>query len=131
MNDKIADMLIRIKNASDAGNASVPVPYSGLKLNIAHVLLKEGYLSSVTKRNKKKAGKILELGIAYDEGGKPKINGVKRVSKLSCRVYCGYRDIRRVRNGYGRLILSTPKGIMTGDAARKEQVGGEALFKIW
>lgn len=129
MNDKIADMLIRIKNAGNARKESVAVPYSNLRSEIAEALLKRGYVSSVARKGKK-AKKTLEIGIAY-AGGKPKVEGVERVSKLSCRVYCGFRDIKPVKNGYGALILSTPKGILSGDEARKEQVGGEALFKIW
>lgn len=129
MTDKIADMLIRIKNAGTAGHDSVLIPYSDLKASIAQALLHAGYLSSVEKKGKK-VKKELVLGVAYDKG-KPKIKNIKRVSKLSCRVYYGYRDIHPVRHGYGALILSTPKGIMTGETARKEQVGGEALFKIW
>jgi len=129
MTDKIADMLIRIKNAGFANHDTTSVPYSDLKYAVARALLKAGYISSVEKKGKK-VKKTLEIGIAYKDG-KPKMKEAKRVSKLSCRVYYGYRDIRPVRNGFGCLILSTPKGILTGDAARKEQVGGEPLFKVW
>ena len=130
MNDKIADMLIRIKNAGAADKESAVVPHSKLKASIADTLLKSGYVKSVSNKGKK-TKKVIEIGIAYDENGKPKVKEVKRISKLSCRVYYGYRDIKPVRNGYGALILSTPKGILTGEEARKENVGGEALFKIW
>lgn len=130
MTDKIADMLIRIKNAGLAEHDTTQVPYSDLKHAVARTLLKAGYITSVEKKGKK-VKKTLEIGIAYGKDGKPKMKEAKRVSKLSCRVYYGYRDIRPVRNGFGCLILSTPKGILTGDAARKEQVGGEPLFKVW
>ncbi len=130
MNDKIADMLIRIKNAGVAGKESMVIPHSKLKISIAGVLLKKGYLSSVSSKGKK-TKKVIEVGIAYDKEGKPKVKNMQRISRLSCRVYYGYRDIKQVRSGYGILILSTPKGILTGDEARKENVGGEALFKIW
>jgi len=129
MNDKIADMLIRIKNAGDAGKESTIIPHSNLRLSVAEALLKHGYIVSVAKKGKK-TKKALEIGIAYKEG-KPKVGDVKRISKLSRRVYYGFRDIKPVKNGYGILMLSTPKGILSGDEARKENVGGEALFKIW
>lgn len=129
MTDKIADMLIRIKNAGAAGHDTTQVPYSDLKYSIARALLKAGYVTSVDKKGKK-TKKVLEIGIAYKDGV-PKMREAHRVSKLSCRVYYGYRDIRPVRNGYGCLILSTPKGILTGEMARKEHVGGEPLFRVW
>ncbi len=130
MNDKIADMLIRIKNAGTADKEFTLIPHSKLKASIANALLKNGYVTSVSNK-RKKTKKVIEVGIAYDKKGKPKVKEIKRISKLSCRVYYGYRDIRSIRNGYGVLMLSTPKGILTGDEARKENVGGEALFKIW
>ncbi len=129
MHDPIADMMIRIKNAGDAGKLSAAMPYSKMRLAVATVLQKAGYLSNVAKKGKKE-GKVLEVGIAY-EGKNPRISGVSFVSKLSRRVYFGVRDITPVRQGYGDLVLTTPKGIMTGKEAKRERVGGEALFKIW
>lgn len=127
--DPIADMLNNIKNAACAGKAHALIPYSKLKLAIANILVGEGYLSSVNKRGKK-AKKFLELEIAYADK-KPKITGVSRISGPSKRVYYGVSDMRPVKNGFGLLVLSTPKGILTGKDAKKEHVGGEALFKIW
>jgi small subunit ribosomal protein S8 len=129
MHDPIADMIIRIKNASDSKKESVVFPHSKLKLAILDALLKEGFIKSFGKKGKKVV-KWIEVGLAYEDGA-PKIKGVERVSKTSKRVYRKAKDIRSVRNGYGLLVLSTPKGIMTDGAARKEKVGGEALFKIW
>lgn len=141
MHDPIRDMLIRIKNAGNAGKGNTSMPFSMMKLAIAQVLMKEGYLSSVAKRGKfARSGstvtgrgaksKVLELGIAYEDK-KPKVRGVAFISKPSRRVYFGVSDISSVRQGYGSLVLTTPKGIMTGRDARRERVGGEALFKIW
>lgn len=127
--DPIADMLINIKNASTAGKPLALVPYSKLKLSIANLLVKEGYLKSIAKRGKK-AKKFIELEITYVDK-KPKIQGVSRISKPSRRIYFGTGDVKPVKNGYGLLVLSTPKGILGGKDARKEHVGGEALFKIW
>ena len=129
MHDPIADMLIRIKNAGTAGKAVTEMPYSKLKEAIASVLFKQGYIASYEKKGKK-VQKTLEIGLTYD-GKKPRIAGVGRISKPSRRFYMKRDEIKKVKSGYGLLVLSTPKGIMTGDEARKAQVGGEALFKIW
>lgn len=127
--DSIADMIVRIKNAGDAGKAEVAVPYSKMKHAIADVLVREGFAKSVAKKGKK-VGKFLEIALVFDENG-PKIRGFERVSKLSKRVYQKARDIRLVKGGHGILVLTTPKGIVTDREAKKEKVGGEALFKIW
>ncbi len=127
--DSISNMLIMIKNGSLARKASVAFPYSKLKNAIALCLQKEGYISNVVKKNKK-GQPMLEVSLVYVDKN-PKINNVERVSKQSRRVYFGVRDIHTVRNGSGLLVLSTPKGILTGNQARREQVGGEVLFKIW
>jgi len=127
--DHIADMIIRIKNGGQAGLSSVLVPYSRVKLAVAQVLLKENYIKAISKKGKKGA-KFIEIGLLY-ENGSSKIRGVKRVSKLSRRVYRGVKAIKPVKQGFGHLILSTPKGILTNIEAKKEKVGGEALFQIW
>jgi len=127
--DNLADMLIRIKNAGNAGKESVSVPYSNFKHAVASELLRSGYVASVNKKAQK-GFKIIEIGIAYNEG-KAKVKGLERVSKLSRRVYLGVSDIQPVRQGFGTLFLSTPKGIKVGKDAIALKVGGEALFKIW
>lgn len=137
--DSIADMLVRMRNAGSAGKAFAYVPYSDLKLRIAHVLLKEGYVASVARKTLKgrTTERMIEIGIQYDlpaQAGTPRmprINGALRVSQSSRRLYAGVKDIRLVRQGHGIMLLSTPKGILTGDAARKEHVGGEIICKIW
>lgn len=127
--DSIANMIISIKNAGNAGKASVVLPYSKLKEAIANVLLKEAYVKSVSKK-KKLNNKMLEIGILYTDD-KPKVQGVQRISKFSKRVYQKSSLIRPFKSGYGRMILSTNKGILTDKQASKEKVGGEVLFKIW
>ncbi len=129
MTDPISDMIIRIQNASIARKDTVLVPFSKLKWEISSVLEKEGYISSVAKKGKKIA-KFIELGLLY-EGHTPRVQGVKRVSKPSRRIYQKSTEIRPVKNGFGSSIVSTPKGILTGKHARKEKVGGEVLFQIW
>ena len=118
-----------MKNAGLAGKGSVIFPYSKLKNAIAVCLEKEGYVSGISKKIKKGVP-MLEVGLIYIDQ-KPKISEAERISKQSRRVYYGMKDIHSVRNGSGLLVLSTPKGIMSGKQARKEQVGGEALFKLW
>jgi small subunit ribosomal protein S8 len=127
--DAISDLIIRIKNASAAEKSSVVISYSKLKEAILNTLEKEGFVKSVTKKGKK-IHKTIEVGLVYDEYG-PRVKGVERVSKLSKRLYGGVKDIKSVKQGHGILVLSTPKGILTDAEARKQNVGGELLFKMW
>lgn len=127
--DQIANMINMIKNGNSAHHEFVSVPFSKIKYSIAECLLKTGYISSINKKIKK-GFPILEIGLSYVEG-EPKVKGVSRISKNSCRVYKGVKDIKPIRNGFGVMFLTTPKGILTDKEARKEMVGGEALFKIW
>lgn len=127
--DSISDMIVRMKNATDSRKESVVFPYSKLKLAILDILQKEGYIKSFGKKGKKVV-KFIDVALAYD-GKEGRINGVKRVSKSSKRVYFSTKDIKKVKNGLGILLMSTPKGIMTDKMAREAKVGGEALFEIW
>ena len=127
--DSISNMLIAMKNGGSAGKESVLLPYSKMKNAIAECLKKEGYVSSIAKKVKKDQP-VLEIGLVYADK-MPKISQVERISKQSRRVYFKMKDIHRVRSGSGLLVLSTPKGILSGKEARKEQVGGEALFRLW
>ena len=129
VSDPISDFIIQLKNAALVQKESVVLPYSKLKFAVAEKLKERGYLASVEKRGKK-ARKLLEVELTY-ESGKARISDVVRVSKPGRRMYFPVSAIRPVRFGKGALILSTPKGILTGEEAKKEHVGGEALFKIW
>jgi small subunit ribosomal protein S8 len=137
--DPVGDMLVRIRNAGKAGKTHVSVPFSDLKLRIANVLLREGFVSGVEKKTKKgeKAERVIEIGIVYEsgrEGGRgaqPRVQGMVRTSRPSRRIYIGAKDLKPVKQGLGIVILSTPKGILTGEEARKEHVGGEVLCKVW
>ncbi len=129
MQDPIADMLTRIRNAAAAGLEKVAIPLSKEKKAIAEVLMEEGYLSAVSVEGEGvKAQVVVELKYV---GTEAVIEGIERVSKSSCRVHCGSREIPRVRNGLGIVVLSTPKGIMSGRKAAKENVGGEILCRVW
>ena len=129
MQDPIADMLTRIRNAAAAGLEQVSIPLSKEKKAIAEVLKDEGYLAKVGIAGEGVDSKIV-VDIKY-AAGKPVIEGIERVSKSSCRVHCGSREIPRVRNGLGIVVLSTPKGIMSGRKAAQENVGGEILCRVW
>lgn len=130
VSDSTGDFIIQLKNAGDAGKKLVIVPYSKLRFEIANKLQQKGYAKTVSKHGKK-TRKNLEVELSYKNKGESKIKGVARISKPGRRIYKRTSDIRPVRYGKGSLILSTPKGILTGEEARKENVGGEALFKIW
>lgn len=127
--DYIADLIIRIKNGSDAGKRIVVFPHSKFSESILRSLLKAGYIQSVDVKGKD-IGKILEIELLYKDGN-PRVRGVQRISHLSKRVYQRSKDIRSFKNGFGNVVYSTPKGIMTDVEARKQNVGGEVLFKIW
>lgn len=131
VNDPIADMLVRLKNACDAGKPVVEIPFSGLKLRIANILLEEGYVVSVEKKTKKGTVGSIAIALAFDEAKRPRLSGLVRVSRPSRRMYTKSKEIRPVQQGHGIMILSTPKGVMTDAKARKENVGGEVLCKIW
>ena len=135
MTDPISDMLIRIKNAQHIRAERVLVPASKLRFSIATLLKDAGYLSDVSKK-KRKAKRVehdwLDLGLRYDRvDGSGAISGVKLISKPSRHIYIKAEDIRTVHSGHGIAVISTSKGILTSQAAKKEGVGGEVLFEIW
>lgn len=131
--DPIGDMLVRIRNAGTAKKPTVLIPYSDIKIRIANVLLAEGFIAGVVKKAKKGdvTARWIDITLRYDENGLPRIAGAERVSKPSRRVYKGSSELHSVRQGLGLAIISTPKGIMTDFAARKEHVGGEVLCRVW
>jgi len=129
MQDPVSDMLTRIKNAANAGLVELVLPSSRLKYEIAKVMKKEGYIQDVIEE-KDEVRKKLIIKLKY-HNGKPVIEGIKRVSSPSCRIYCKASDIPNVRSGLGTIIISTSKGIMTGAMARKKNIGGELLCQIW
>lgn len=126
--DPIADFINVLKTANQAKKESVATSYSKIKEAIADVLVKEGYIKSVSAK-KKEAG-VLEIELNY-VNGTPKIKEVQRISKSSRRVYIGFNEIHPARGGHGKAIISTPKGILTDREAVKAKVGGEIMFKIW
>ncbi|PQA51984.1 30S ribosomal protein S8 [Amnimonas aquatica] len=127
MQDTVADMLTRIRNAQRAGKPTVGMPSSKLKLSLAKVLEAEGYISGAEVSSDVKP--VLTLSLKYYEG-KPVIEEIKRVSRPGLRIYKGKDELPRVKQGLGVLIVSTNKGIMTDRAARAAGVGGEVIALV-
>lgn len=130
MTDTVADMLTRIRNGLRARHSKVDVPGSNLKLEIARILKEEGYIQNYKKIEDDKQGAI-RIFFRRGVGGEDVIEGLERVSKPGCRIYCGKHEIPKVRGGLGINILSTSNGLMTGKQAAETGVGGEILCNIW
>lgn len=130
MTDPISDMLARIRNAGTARHVETWCPHSKLKAAIARLLSEEGFLGEV-REDVRDGHPILVIGIRYDESGKTLIDGLRRVSKPSRRVYLASDAIPKVRNGLGVGVISTSKGVMSDRSARDASVGGEYLCEVW
>ena len=128
--DTIADMLTRIRNANSAKHASVDIPASNLKKQIAQILQDEGYIKSFKVIDDKKQG-IIRVNLKYTDTRGQVITGLRRVSKPGLRIYSNCKDMPKVMKGLGIAIVSTSKGIMTDKKARELNVGGEVLAFIW
>lgn len=127
--DPIADFISQLKNAVMARKQKVIVPYSKFKHNIAEALQRNGYIYSASKKGRKEK-KMLEVELYEPEfQARPLLRDTKRTSKPSRRVYKGVRDVYAQRSGTS--VISTPKGVLTAEEARKQNVGGEELFHIW
>ncbi|MBX7259179.1 MAG: 30S ribosomal protein S8 [Candidatus Hydrogenedentes bacterium] len=130
MSDPIADMLTRMRNALQGKQARVDIPASTLKERVCAVLKQEGYIEEYKLVEGEHQG-VLQVTLKYEPNRKPVIQGIKRVSKPSLRVYVQCDDIRPVRSGLGISIMSTSKGVMTGKEARHNKLGGEVLCEVW
>jgi small subunit ribosomal protein S8 len=130
VNDPIADMLTRIRNACMARHTSVAIPASKMKVAIAEILKREGFVRDYQVQQGDPADTIM-ITLKYTPDRRPVITGLKRVSKPGLRIYTGRADIPRVRGGLGLSILSTPKGVMAGHEAWQQHVGGEVLCYVW
>ena len=130
VNDPIADMLTRIRNAQIAKHDAVVLPASNTKKAIAKILLAEGYVQSVDFIDDGPQGSI-KIVLKYVNGKQPVIAGLKRISKPGLRVYARHEELPKVLGGLGIAIISTSKGLMTDKEARKEMIGGEVLAYIW
>ncbi|MFZ5926279.1 MAG: 30S ribosomal protein S8 [Acidobacteriota bacterium] len=130
VSDPIADMLTRIRNGLKAKFPKVDVPSSKLKLEIARILKDEGYILNY-KIVDEGSHKAIRVYLKYQDNGAPVISHLERVSRPGCRVYAGSREIPKVLGGLGVSILTTPKGVMTGKEARRQNVGGELLCRVY
>ncbi|KKU12391.1 MAG: 30S ribosomal protein S8 [Parcubacteria group bacterium GW2011_GWC2_45_7] len=131
MTDPIADMLTRIRNASAVGIKEVLLPYSAVKLAIAKILEREGYLAFAGKAEHSLTGQQLKLTLRYDAPKKSRIREIRRVSTPGRRVYVGHRQLSQVTRGLGMAIVSTPKGIMTNKEAKEQKLGGEVICEVY
>ena len=134
--DPIADMLTSIRNAQAARKETVSVPYSKVKMEIAKVLAKEKFIKEVDRKGKK-VKKTIDIVLKYNDSnlpggtGLPAITSLKRVSKPSRRIYSPSSKIKKIRQGFGFQILSTPRGILSGQEARREKIGGEVICEVY
>lgn len=123
--DPIANMLVAIKNGSMANKNNVLVPFSKYKFEIAKVLEKQKFVGAVSQKSNK-----IEINLLFEEG-KPKIKQIEKISKLGLRTYSKSKHINLIKGGRGITIISTPKGVMTGQEARKKNLGGEVICQLW
>lgn len=130
LTDPVADFLARIRNAIRARHPKLDVPASKLKLEMARILKEEGYVANY-KAVEEDGRKLLRVYLKYGDNNDAAISNLARVSRPGCRVYVGRNEIPRVLGGLGIVILTTPKGVMTGSQARKQGVGGEILCQVW
>jgi small subunit ribosomal protein S8 len=130
ISDPVADMLTKIRNASMAGFEKVDVTPSKLKLEIVKILKNEGYVKNFKKVTKDGLD-VIRVFLKYDENDKPIIHGLQKISKPGRRVYSGHKELPRILNGYGTLIVSTSTGVTTGRKASEKKIGGELICSIW
>ncbi|HTZ17115.1 MAG TPA: 30S ribosomal protein S8 [Dissulfurispiraceae bacterium] len=130
MTDPIADMLTRIRNSILIKAEKVDIPASRLKVEIAKIMKEEGFIKSYKIIKDKKQG-ILRVTLKYTQDNRPIVEGLKRISKPGRRVYVGKDEVPSVIGGMGIAVMTTPKGILTDKACRREGVGGEVLCYIW
>ncbi|MBI4422692.1 MAG: 30S ribosomal protein S8 [Elusimicrobia bacterium] len=129
--DPIADLLTRIRNANVKFKDRVDVPYSNMKMEIVRVLKEEGFIANYKSLyNEGRRGSI-RVFLKYSPEKELVIRGIRRTSKPGLRIYRGYREIPKVRSGFGVTILSTPQGVLTDRQAREKKVGGEVLCQVW
>jgi small subunit ribosomal protein S8 len=130
ISDPVADMLTKIRNAGMARHEKVDIPTSKLKLEIVKILKIEGYIKNFKKASQD-GSNVIRVFLKYDENTGPIIHGIEKISKPGRRVYTGYKDMPRVYNGYGTLIVSTSQGVTTGKKAAEKKVGGEIICTVW
>ena len=131
MTDPVADMLSRIRNAITSHHDRVELPASKLKVEIARILKGEGFIRNYALVEKEKVQATLRIDLKYSAEGEPVIHGIERVSRPGRRVYRNKQEIPRPLGGLGLAIVSTSKGVLSGEEAAKSGVGGEVLCQVW
>ncbi len=126
--DPISDLLTRIRNARAAKHRYVDIPLSKLRVNIIKVLKEQGFIEQFLVNEEKRVARVF---LKYSTGRVPVLEGLRRISTPGLRRYVGHQDIPRILGGMGIAILSTPKGVLEGECARKMKLGGELLCTIW
>jgi small subunit ribosomal protein S8 len=130
LTDQIGDMLTRIRNASTVRHDIVEMPASKLKIAVLKILKEEGFITDY-ELIKGKPERLIKVRLKYADNNKSMISGIERISKPGLRIYAQHNEIPRVYGGVGVAILSTPRGVITGQQARKEGVGGEVICHVW
>ncbi|HHU36905.1 MAG TPA: 30S ribosomal protein S8 [Treponema sp.] len=130
VSDPVADMLTKVRNAAMARHEKVDIPASKLKLEIVKILKTEGFIKNFKKVNQD-GSNCIRVFLKYDDSNTSVIHGIQKVSTPGRRRYAGYKDLPRVFNGYGTLIVSTSIGVTTGKKALEKQVGGEIICTVW
>jgi small subunit ribosomal protein S8 len=128
--DTIGDFLTRVRNAGDARHEKLDIPASNVRVGIAKILLDNGYIRSFKVVRDGKQG-VMRVYLKYNEKGKPIITSIDRVSRPGRRVYIKSAETPDIRNGFGISILSTNRGVVDGDTAKKDKLGGEWLCNVW
>ena len=130
VSDPVADMLTKIRNATRARHEKVDIPASKLKLEIVKILKTEGYIKNF-KKVQEEGRNVIRIFLKYDDMNNPVIHGLEKISTPGRRIYSGYKDLPRVHNGYGSVIVSTSSGVTTGKKATEKMVGDELVCKVW
>jgi small subunit ribosomal protein S8 len=128
--DPVADMLTKVRNAVEVRHEKVDIPASKLKLEIVKILKTEGYIKNF-KKVQEEGHNIIRIFLKYDDQNNPVIHGMKKISTPGRRVYSGFKELPRVYNGYGTIIVSTSVGVTTGKKATEKMVGGELICTVW
>src|SRR5574344_1696505 len=130
VSDPVADMLTKIRNAAQARHEKVDIPTSKLKLEIVKILKIEGFIKNF-KKVQEDGHSVIRILLKYDDQNESVIHGLEKISTPGRRVYSGYKDMPRMYNGYGIVIVSTSSGITTGRKAKEKMVGGELVCNVW
>lgn len=128
--DPVADMLTKIRNAVSAKKEKVCVPCSNFKIELVKILKNEGYIINFKKITRKNLP-VIQIFLKYNEDRSPVIHGIKSESTAGRRFYIDYKSMPQVLDGFGTLVVSTSKGVLTGRKAKAEKVGGEIICRVW